>query len=355
MSSHRGAANFLRLTDASVPVCAFFDSRSLSRLVAAVGCRGDDGGQRLVAALLASRKTLQLATGSDAGVEGLGGYFTALRALDLSGCHRVTDLGLACLAPLTNLTSLRLEGCDTVGDAGLAALAPLSARLVHLDLGGCDEVSNRGMEVLGAALPKLSSLRLAGCDEFGDDGCVAVGRALGASLTWLDVSGPNQLTDVGLAALGGLLPRLAYLDASHCYNLTDCGVSNMARWSAITPTAEELADPDGLPPLAPLATTQLESRRREPALSTLLIAGCIELSDAGLKALAPLSQLRALGLGGLVRVTDHGLLALAALPRLDRLDLSGMFRVSVAGIRALPSRVELSRLLGEPLPFGAGA
>ena len=82
----------------------------------------------------------------------------SLSILDLTGCRKISDVGLACLRDLTNLSELNLS--DTkVTDAGLAHIEGL-INLATLDL-SVTEISDKGLVHL-KNLTKLFRLNLGG-------------------------------------------------------------------------------------------------------------------------------------------------------------------------------------------------
>lgn len=75
-----------------------------------------------------------------------------LKHLDLSGCGRLTDAGLAAVARLSQVESLDLRWCEGVTDAGVGLLAVLPS-LRELYFVGCRGVSNDAVLRLRAAWP----------------------------------------------------------------------------------------------------------------------------------------------------------------------------------------------------------
>jgi hypothetical protein len=147
---------------------------------------------------------------------------TALQDLDLRGCGRVTDAGLAHLAGLTALQVLSLRGCENMTDAGLAHLAGLTA-LQDLDLEWCKNVTDAGLAHL-QGLTGLQRLDLAWCKNVTDAGLAHL-RGLTA-LQHLRLWGCREVTDAGLAHLRGLAV-LQLLDLRGCWRVTEAGLKSL--------------------------------------------------------------------------------------------------------------------------------
>ena len=92
--------------------------------------------------------------------------------LDLSGCEKITDAGLAAVSALGGVTHLNLYGCRELTAAGTALLARMTA-LVRLDLTRCTRLTDTALTPL-ATLPALEHLSLAGCEWVTDAGLAAL-------------------------------------------------------------------------------------------------------------------------------------------------------------------------------------
>lgn len=97
--------------------------------------------------------------------------------LDLSGCERVTDVGLQSVATLPGVTHLNLYGCRELTAAGMTHLARMTA-LVRLDLTRCTRLTDAALTPL-ATLPALEHLSLSGCEWVTDAGLAALATARG--------------------------------------------------------------------------------------------------------------------------------------------------------------------------------
>ena len=154
----------------------------LSDATALALCRGnpnltalDLGGFRGACGIVAAHRGLvslglRDSAATDADVAALSGL-TALTALDLGGCGRLTNAAARSLADgCPALASLSLRESPEVSDLGLRALAAGCPGLTSLDLSSCARVSNAGLRCLADGCPALATLWLAGCDVVSDWG-----------------------------------------------------------------------------------------------------------------------------------------------------------------------------------------
>ncbi len=193
---------------------------------------------------------------------------------------------------------------------GLDTRRPRLAALCELSLRGCAAaVDDAGLAALATHAPALVVLRLRGC-RVGDAGAKAIGRLPELQVLELADTG---LSEAGLRAIGEGAPPLRELD------LFQCGLGGAAGLA------------QALHPLHKFA----------PTLHRLNL-DVDGLSDAALRALRPLRELRHLDLFG-ARVTDLGCMevARAQLPHLESLELCGglISDVGVAYLATMTSRL----------------
>ena len=118
---------------------------------------------------------------ADAAIAALAkGHGRTLRALQVSGCNRVTDRGAAAVAE----SCFRLEDLDFSGssitDAGVAAVAGSNGNSLRiLSLGGCEAISGKSLVDLGNRCGSLAGLNLQLCDSITGDDVVAFQSRMG--------------------------------------------------------------------------------------------------------------------------------------------------------------------------------
>jgi len=114
----------------------------------------------------------------------------------------------------------------------------------------------------------------------------------------------HEVTDEGVQEVCSLLPALKSLDLSCCREVTNEGVRAVST---------------------------------VPALKSLSLYYCDEITNEGVLALSSLPALTHLDLSACTNVTNEGVLALSSLPALTYLDLCDCFNVTASGVQALRS------------------
>ena len=173
---------------------------------------------------------------TDIGLAYLTDNLSQLTSLTLGGCH-ITDIGLAYLTDnLSQLTSLNISCGYDITDDGLAHLAKLP-KLASLRLRGTKITSNLLMNL--SKIPQLTELDVQGSD-YDINFCYGIGgnsmdtglayfAGILPKLTWLDISGRQDISDAGLAHLVVKMPQLEGLDIRYCGQITDVGLAHLAK------------------------------------------------------------------------------------------------------------------------------
>lgn len=89
---------------------------------------------------------------------------TRLQVLDISRCHRLTNLAFSALSQCLNLKTLKASYLDQVNDAGLRALSTQGA-LESMEIRGCPSISDEGLIALVSLCPTLSRIDVSGCNR----------------------------------------------------------------------------------------------------------------------------------------------------------------------------------------------
>jgi len=156
-----------------------------------------------------------------------------IHELDLSDSGKwITDTSLMALGYVTTLRSLRLTACRFVTDSGLQSLAAL--RLETLDI-SWTQVSDEGIASGVARCPSLTSLNLTGLDRLTDRGVASLLsltslRRLALACTGITDAALDYLTyytrypDAGTGSHG--LSGMQWLELSNT-RLTDTGVGKL--------------------------------------------------------------------------------------------------------------------------------
>jgi hypothetical protein len=121
---------------------------------------------------------------TDVGITELARCCTGLENIDLSNCtglenSKVTDAGITELArSCTGLKSIVLARHDKITDAGIIELARGCTGLERINLYGCDKVTDAGITELARGCTGLESIGLSYCDKVTDTGIAEFKRTL---------------------------------------------------------------------------------------------------------------------------------------------------------------------------------
>lgn len=198
-------------------------------------------------------------------------------ALDLSYCPRVTNDGMKYLKAIPNLRSLKLQNCSQVSNVGMAEVAAIpKLHTAILDLA----ITDQGLRILSQA-QALTTLRIEGAS--------------------------HHVTDEGLSALPQL-QRLQHLALQFCEG------KNTIKYISKLSNLRDLELMVGREEITSASSWSLLAQL--PHLRSLDISYDAGLTDANLKYLAELTQLRTLKLVTINKnVTEEGISRLkAALP-----------------------------------------
>nr|XP_057932096.1 F-box and leucine-rich repeat protein 13 isoform X1 [Doryrhamphus excisus] len=220
-----------------------------------------------------------------------------LRSLHVVDCHKMTDVGLKCVASLRNLQSLDISLCTKVTDRGICHLADSSSasKLRDLSLSQCCLITDSAVNMIGYRFSKLCHLNLSYCEQLTD----AALESLSCSyISSLDISGCN-IQDEGLAALEEV--PLKKLIIAECINITDVGIENLCKYV----TELEYVDVSGCLDLSDQAIRAFSFYCR--GLFTLRMGGCPKMTDMAVQCLSSGTQyLRSLDVSGCV-FTDRAI------------------------------------------------
>ncbi|EIN10895.1 SCF E3 ubiquitin ligase complex F-box protein grrA [Punctularia strigosozonata HHB-11173 SS5] len=96
--------------------------------------------------------------------------------------------------------------------------------LTFLDVSGCEKITNAVIGGVVGHAPRIQTLLVAGCSLL-DDGALAIVSRLGSHLEVLSLSHLKRITDAGVVWLTYGCKRLVNVDVSHCAKLTDLAVT----------------------------------------------------------------------------------------------------------------------------------
>lgn len=153
-------------------------------------------------------------------------FLTALKTLNISCSHWITDKGVYYLREFPGLQQLSLFDSCSISDAALSALTTLKM-LQKLDLSHCN-ITDVGVQTLSACT-MLDTLKLERCRRITDEG---MKHFTLFKLKALDLSSCN-ITDRGVQALSDCT-TLEVLSLRFCVLITDAACSHLEALPAFT-------------------------------------------------------------------------------------------------------------------------
>ncbi|GMH39406.1 hypothetical protein BSKO_07304 [Bryopsis sp. KO-2023] len=185
------------------------------------------------------------------------------------------------------LKKLKMQKRDLSDPSFLGNLFPLQC-LVSLDLAGCTGLD--AFQLIAVTEPlktSLATLDLSGVDEVNDLGLGAVVQL--ANLKRLYLGRQSNITDEGMEGICEGLHGLEYLDVSFCSQLTDESIKQMGR-DLGNLTELDVSGNSGL------TLSTLESFTNDTALlSTLRLYDCSGVTPEGMKSAARIKSLKSIG------------------------------------------------------------
>ena len=123
------------------------------------------------------------------------------------------------------LTSVDLSDCP-IGDSSLRLLVSSCPSLSSLLLRRCADLTDLAPSLLASRCPKLLRLSLAHCPQLTDQGASCLSSL--PMLAHLSLAGLPLLTDTCIPPLARHCKRLSYLNLRGCVNMTDVSAASLA-------------------------------------------------------------------------------------------------------------------------------
>ncbi len=195
---------------------------------------------------------------------------------------------------------------------------------VFLNLKGCSEITDSAIAGITAMAHNIVSLNLSQCTSITEMGMEIIATKM-HNLSSLNLNG-CLVNDASISSIAIMMPNLTSLSIAFCKNITDAGIGNIAR-------------------LPDMTRLDLNSSRKiidlfsKPGanltLSRLDLAFC-RITDSSLIKLAhSLPQLKELILFGCNQITDQGLAEVATMPNLISLDVTGCNQITPAALETI--------------------
>lgn len=206
-----------------------------------------------------------------------------------------------------DLRQYGIESGQLITNGVVQELCTVQPSLTSLDLTNCELISDVGLWAIARHCTSLKHLILSGCHQITNVGLRSISLAC-SNIVTLDFNNCNLLDDIGLTVLATGAWKLEHLYLQHCTGLTDTGVGKIAHAGH--------------------------------SLVTLDLFGCTNVGEFGDHALKEIGafcgSLKYLDLGGCKRVEDPGLRAIAVgCTSLETLKLAGCDLVTGKSIKAL--------------------
>lgn len=232
-----------------------------------------------------------------------------LESLNLSGTYNINDSVIVSAFQLMqpNLKVLNLSLCKQVTDESLKRISMSLTNLEVLEVQGCGNITDAGLAVIGWGLKKLKSLNIRSCwhvSDHGIDALVNQGETNATTTSCLQSLGLQdcqQLTDEALKFIADGIPALECINLSFCVSITDAGLKHLSQMQNLRAlnlsTCENVTDLG----LAYLCEGSAHSLR------ALDLSFCAKIGDTGLEYVAQsMFHLRSLNLSA-CKITDDGL------------------------------------------------
>ncbi|KAM1306338.1 hypothetical protein ACFX2H_008739 [Malus domestica] len=215
-----------------------------------------------------------------------------LEVLNLNGCQKISDKGIeAITSSCPNMKEFSIYWNVRATDIGITHLVKNCKHVVDLNLSGCKNLSDKSLQLVAENYPELQLLNLTRCVKLTDSGLQQILHSC-PCLHSLNLYALSSFTDEAYKKIS-LLSHLQFLDLCGAQNLSDEGVSCIARCKS---------------------------------LLSLNLTWCVRVTDLGVIAVAQgCTSLEFLSLFGIVGVTDKCLepLSLTCSNTLTTLDVNG--------------------------------
>jgi hypothetical protein len=240
--------------------------------------------------------------------------------IDISLCEKVTDIALGYISMCSLLRTLNIRGCHRLTDLGIKRLFAnkVGPSLIELDVSGCLALSDGSCVHIATNAPDLQVFSCSGLLRFTDAGLKAIVQMC-KEMRELHCSGLETLTSLVVVDMAAL-PSISSLNISHCNR-----VSNRA--------------------LLALGSSC-------PQLTALDISGCVALDTNGWEAVNAMKNLQRLGISLLPKmVTSAGVKDLA-MSALLYLDISYNPSLEQDVLRSLPTNLCELNVVGNVVSMG---
>ncbi|KAM5559889.1 hypothetical protein ABKV19_021196 [Rosa sericea] len=232
----------------------------------------------------------------------------------------------------------------SISNADLALLAQRCPKLEVIDLTtpvrSFSVVGTRGLCTLANKCPRLSKVVLRGrYYKIEDDGIVSF-ITLADNLKHLNLELCKLVSNETLRAIGSSSSSISVLNLAGCVNITDCGLRFLTNGSC-SKTIKELV----LAKCHGITDSGVSLLQKMCVLEGLNLTRCRQVTEVGGVAISAIRTLKKLNFAWGPKVTDRTILALAEnCLNLEMLNLRGNGYVTGVGVRAFLSHKRLQSL-----------
>lgn len=261
-------------------------------------------------------------------------HLTQLERLDADKCEGLRETGLQHLSALVSLKELSLSGCIGVQGTGLeSALANLGRNLSFLNLSGLQELEYCHLADSLAAVSSLDTLILDRCSSVEVEARhLSILSSCLSQIKTISFMECFRITNSSLEMLEVNLPNLKSLVLDYCFNVGDDGLAALS----------------GLRHLTRLSARGLEQVRGvgfesfsigiDFGLKVLDLSECRNVTPAGAAAIATkLTGLRELSLRR-CGMSDRAAWSLSSLSQLELLCIAGSAELTCDGVAAIAAK-----------------
>lgn len=259
--------------------------------------------------------------------------YSNLTLLNLSGCEKITDVGLESLSALgSSLKSLYLDNAYSITGSGLAAMSKHCTFLEKLSLSGTLGISGSGYSIIGQQCRDLTMLKLSGCRTITPWAFMKIFEGC-KKLSVVDISFCSLITDQEIKLLAEC-SDLRQLNLRECKQVSDVGLSFLSQGC---PRLAELNLKRSELPFRVSDVALLQLAQGCQNLVSLNLHGCEMISDTGLSWLANWSkELKNLDISNCSKITNKGIRHIGeGCQKLKTITLLNLKRVSDVGIRCI--------------------
>jgi F-box/leucine-rich repeat protein 2/20 len=256
----------------------------------------------------------------DSVLKGISQYCFQLKSLDLSFCHRITDVALISLAENIHLLErVAFEACPLISDTGIETLLKTNPRLQQINLNACRNIGDRTLIALARHCPSLTQIDIAFCILISNDGLSQFATLKSEDsarlIRHLNISNCRRISDEGIVLFVKKCTRLTSLNVHFCDKLTDVGISmvlhqclelenlNLEEVRLVTHKIFMFdQEKDG---------RALVDKNLLKQLTSLVLSGCNSLNDLALGHLGHRARkIKTISLSSCENITDQGIQSL---------------------------------------------